>query len=83
MKKDDLNHLINILIYHYQILSLSLSLSLSLYIYIIKSLSLEKIKLESKLNFNWSPIVCHVSHLIFNICAKLIMSIKIEESKSN
>ena len=35
-----------------------------IYIYII-SQRVEEIKLESKLNFNWSLIVRHVSQLIF------------------
>ena len=38
----------------------------NIYIYIyISSQRVEKIKLESKLNFNWSLIVRHVSQLIF------------------
>ena len=46
-----------------------------IYIYII-SQSSEKIKLESIMNFNWSLIVNHVSHIIFNICAKWIIECK-------
>ena len=58
-----------------------------IYIYIyIKNQNLEKIKLESKLNFNGSSIVRYVSNLIFNICAKWIIegkNRKVQKEKPN
>ena len=45
------------------------------HIYII-SQSSEKIKWESIMNFNWSLIVNHVSHITFNICAQWIIECK-------
>ena len=38
-----------------------------IYIYILSQNS-KKINLESKLNFNWIPIVLRVSYIIFNFC---------------
>ena len=44
----------------------------------------EKIKLESKFNFNWSLIVRYVYHLIFKIFVPSeLLSVKIEKLKSN
>ena len=52
----------------------------------IKSASSKKIHLDSKLDFNWSPIFAQDVHLyiyIFNFVANELLGAKTEEFKSN
>ena len=52
----------------------------------IKSASLEKIHLDSKLDFNWSLIFAQHVHLFFfffNFVANELLGVKTEEFKSN
>ena len=60
---------INFHLYIYIYICMYVCMYVCMYMY-IKIQTSEKIKIDSKLNFKWSPIGRHVFHKIFNFCTK-------------